>query len=125
MTIIYISNCNTSVFNSQVIFLVNYLVQNYSFNKFYLMIGYASKKEKNTVPIDLIHPSIEVIFFKRYPDYPFFNVLNIRRLKQAIKKLRLEDSNKTVIHVRTEILGYYLLKALPSFKVENILIDVK
>jgi glycosyltransferase involved in cell wall biosynthesis len=125
MTLYYISNYNTSVFDSQVIFFVNYLVKHFNFEKICLFIGYSSLEEKKQISTDLLDPNIQVEFFRRFPEYPFFYLLNIWMLKKAFKKNKNDYSNKIVIHVRTEILGYYVLKALPFLNTENLLIDVR
>jgi len=125
MTLIYFSNFNTSVFDSQVIFLLNYFTKNYDISKLYMFIGISSEKEKERISINLIDSKIEIVFYKRYPEYPLLSWLSIMSVRKALKRLNINSSN-TIIHIRTEILGYFVLKAVNNLRIPvKILIDIR
>lgn len=116
---VYFCNGIDSVFDSQVLELIISLNDKQIFRNIYLLLGIQNKLQIKAVFKKKIPSEIKIIFYKTYPNYPFFNFLLRKEISNKIKKLICED---LVIHTREEIIAWHLKKILKN---NNILPDIR
>jgi hypothetical protein len=126
MHVLYLNNGLSSVFESQVLHLLLFYKNTPGVEKVQLCCGYLTNSEKLSFKKLLNHVDIETIYFKSYPNYPFFNFLNRVSLRKALLKGVLLRRD-TIIHVRGELLAYHLKKILYriKFPINQVLIDIR
>jgi len=122
--LIYFCNGISSVFDSQVITLLKAIQDKNIFKKTYLFLGIRNEKQKNEFLTREAHPEIEIVFFKSYPNYPFFNFFNRKSIKNALKSQSI-NLKEVIFHTRGEMLVCYLGKILGANYYKNILPDVR
>ncbi len=122
--LIYLCEGIGSVFESQVIELLNGICERNLFQKSYLFIGIKEKSDKSRLKREKIHPKLEVVFFKTFPNYPFYNFLSRYSLKKALKPIDIKKS-ETIFHIREEILTWHLLNILDGSDFDKILPDIR
>lgn len=123
MKIIYLSGGLVSVYDSQVLAYLDYLVE--QSHEVYLLQGYASENEKNILKQkQSTHCGINIIWYKSKPVYPFFEFFKEKNIYKAITTIL--NYHDAIIHVRSEIEGYLLKKIALKNKLNNpILIDIR
>ena len=84
MELIYINSGVSSVFPSQVIDLLNFYHSNNWFVKITLICGVRNELERKKAEELLLSSSLDVIFYKSFPNYPFYNAIAKIHLAKAI-----------------------------------------
>lgn len=123
MKIIYISGGLVSVYDSQVLALLDYLSE--QGNDVYLVQGYKNQEEKQILQSKHAgHNGINVVWYRSAPVYPFYDNKKIRGLYSMITSI--PNYKDAVIHVRSEIEGTYVKKLAIRYKLDMpILIDLR
>lgn len=101
MKIIYIANGDVSVYDSQVLSLLDFYVEQK--HEVHLIQGYASSQEKEKLlnKIAAHHLEDYVVWFESAPVYPWFEKRKRERIYQAL--LSIPGYDKAVIHVRGSV----------------------
>lgn len=113
-----------SVFDSQVLALINSISNKKYFKEVYLFLGIKDEKDKNNILSRKIRPDLKTVFYKTYPNYPFFNFLIRRSIKSALQEQRI-NLNEVIFHSRGELTALHLSKILDKKYHKNILPDVR
>ena len=113
-----------SVFDSQVLALLNAINDRKFFNKIYLFLGIRNEVQKNDFLGKKVNPAIQTVFFKSYPNYPFFNYLNRRSIRNALYNQSI-NINEVIFHTRGEIIAWHLSHVLGKKYLKNIIPDVR
>jgi glycosyltransferase involved in cell wall biosynthesis len=124
--LIYLNAEVGSVFEAQVIGLLQFFEQKKCFRSISLLCGVASEAEKLRVKLACKGLSIRLVFFKRKPNYYFFHIFQQVEIARALN--RLPQFKKTpVVHIRSELLAFHarlpLLKKLGSLS--SVLVDIR
>lgn len=123
MKLIYITENINAVFYSQVVVLINKLVEKKYFEEVYLAIGLRDCKLVNS--ITGLNSEIKLLTFKTYPMYPICNTLTEKGIFNLFKSLKI--NNNFIIHTRIEFLGELAYNSY--FKINknkpNLLIDIR
>ena len=114
----------SSVFDSQVIDLLKAINERNHFKKIYLFLGIRNEKQKNEFLDKEIHPEIKIVFFKSYPNYPFFNFFNRKSIQNALKSQSI-NLKEVIFHTRGEMIAWHLSKILGANYYKNIIPDVR
>jgi len=114
----------SSVFDSQVIALLEALKEKNIFTKIYLFLGISNQQKVEEIGDRQILSGIELVYFKLYPNYPFFNGMIQRSLLGAIKKTAINLEN-VIFHTRGELMAWHLNKILDSKLTKNIIPDIR
>lgn len=124
MHLIYVCNNDVSVYESQVLCLLDYLVCQKQINVT-LIQGFANKQEKDSLQKKLSgFPRIHVKWVKIYPLYRIFLPLVLKHYKQVL--LPLLNNPHTIIHVRSEYLGFVFKVLTESMRrMIPVLVDVR
>ena len=123
MKLIYIANKNVSVYNSQVVSLLNNFVQNYKISEIVLIIGVQNKSERKL--LTHIDERIKIKYYQHYPQYPVIQNKTIASISRALSSMN--NINEYVIHVRNDILAFYVYKSLLSIgaKTNKLIVDIR
>lgn len=105
MRLIYLNDGLSSVFHSQVAALLNWYQQQGWFSEVILITAYNHQEEREKIR-SRISAKIPVLFFRLAPNYPFFNFVNIMRLRRCLSRVNPADEN-TIIHIRGGMLALY------------------
>ena len=126
MNLIYVCNGIGSVFDSQVLALLNYYAKNSDIERIVLFFGYPNDSEKEILLQKQFDNRIELLFFKSYPNYPIFNFLIRKNLFHLLKMIDINFS-KTVFHIRGEVLAWnlYLIQKKLNLQFNNNLVDIR
>lgn len=121
--LIYVSVGDVSVYESQVVELLNYL-QNQGI-AVTLLQGYKNDGEKLTLERKLSnHPAIPTVWVKSSSVYPFTEKNKIKDFYRALSSI--EGYRNAVIHVRNEFMGYIMKQLLSHYHLDiPMLIDVR
>jgi hypothetical protein len=113
-----------SVFDSQVLSLVNELNTRNIFKEIYLFLGIKNKNEMNIFLTRKVSAQIKVVFFKSYANYPFFNFMIRKSIQKALssQKVKFEQA---IFHTRGELIAFHLSKVLSKNYYKNIIPDVR
>ncbi len=122
--LIYFCTGIGSVFDSQVVELLNGICERKTFQKIYLIIGIKGEYERLKIKREKIHPDLNIILYRVFPNYPPYNFLNRFVLKNAIRNIDISNEN-TIFHTREEILAWHLLNILDKSCHHKILPDVR
>ena len=122
--LIYFCTGIGSVFDSQVVELLNGICERKIFQKIYLVIGIKGKYERLKIKKEKIHPDLNIILYRVFPNYIPYNFLNRFVLKNAIRSIDISNEN-TIFHTREEILAWHLLNILNESHHHKILPDVR
>jgi hypothetical protein len=125
MELVYINSGIGSVFPSQVIELLNFYNSLNLFKKITLLCGVRNEIEKKKAEALLSSSNFEVIYYRAFPNYPFFNSVAVVYLSKAIAKVKVNKS--TIFHVRgssASYLAYKSVQKILSFK-PKILLDIR
>lgn len=124
--IVYVCSGDVSVYESQVLELLQYYIV-YKHLDVLLLQGYSSSSEKINIERKLAnYPSLKgkVVWFHSYPVYPVFEPLLLYSIKRAI--LSIPHIDQYTIHVRAEFTGYLVRKAFRSLHLNNkIIVDIR
>jgi len=112
MKLIYIAYGNVSVFDSQVIALLNFFVESNKLDEIILILGIDYKTQPSKEKIKNLDKRIKVKFYKQYPQYLLIENLTINSIYKTLKEI--ESLDEYVIHVRNEVMAHYVYKALKS-----------
>lgn len=113
-----------SVFDSQVLALLNAINDKNVFKKIYLFLGSRDENQRDDFLKKKLNFDIEIVFFKSYPNYPFFNHLIRRSIKSAILSQGI-NLKVAIFHTRGEMIAWHLSNILESKYHKNILPDVR
>lgn len=113
-----------SVFDSQVLALLKSINERNIFKRIYLVLGIRGEKDRVEIQKRKISKGIEIIPFRLYPNYPFFNLLIRKNLKEAIKSVCVNLEN-SILHTRGEMMAWHVGKILDKRYRINILPDVR
>ena len=113
-----------SVFDSQVLALLTAINAKKIFNKLYLFLGIRNENQKNGFLAREANPEIEIVFFKSYPNYPFFNYMNRKSIKNALISQSIK-SQEVIFHSRGEMIAWQLSEILDRKYHNNIIPDVR
>ena len=120
--LVYFCSGIGSVFDSQVLELLETLEKKNAFKKIILFLGIRRDSEKSKF-LNYNSAGIEIVFFKSYPNYPFFNSLLRKELSKSLKNK--PDYKESIIHVRGELLTWHLSKIFNQDNYHKILPDVR
>lgn len=124
--IVYVCSGDVSVYESQVLELLQYYIV-YKHLDVLLLQGYSSSSEKINIERKLANYSSlkgRVVWFHSYPVYPVFEPFQIHSLKRVVSSI--SNINQYVIHVRAEFTGYLVWKVFRSLHLLNkIIVDVR
>jgi glycosyltransferase involved in cell wall biosynthesis len=126
MDLIYINADISSVFASQVAALLITLSNNALFDRVILLCGVSDEKEKNKAIKATSGSSVETVFFKQYPNYPFFNFLQKRAIAKALQQINIKRDS--VFHIRGEVLALkarVAIKRVHPLALQSVLVDVR
>ncbi|HSW54553.1 MAG TPA: glycosyltransferase [Ignavibacteriaceae bacterium] len=113
-----------SVFDSQVLTLLNSINDKDVFSKVYLFLGISSEEQKNKYLKIKSSAGIKIVPFKSYPNYPVFNYLNRKSIKAALS-LQSIDLNEVIFHTRGELTAWHLSSILESRYHKHIIPDIR
>lgn len=121
MKLIYIAYGNVSVFESQIVALWNYFIENNKVKKLIVILGINYKDDFIKHNNCGLSDHIQIEYYKHYPQYPVIEQLTIASISKALKNIvNLSDY---VIHVRNDVLTHYVYKSLISLgeKTDNLI----
>lgn len=125
MHLIYINSGIGPVFPSQVIDLLDFYENTGFFNKITLICGVRNDSEKSKAEKLLTSSSFNIIYYRTFPNYPFYNRFAINILENAIRAVTVDKS--TIFHVRglnpANIVYRSLIKA--GLVYPRILLDIR
>ena len=113
-----------SVFDSQVLELLKGINKKNIFIKIFLFVGISNDKQKEELRGKSIPAEIEIILFRLYPNYPFFNFMIRKHLRQVIKNTNVELKD-VIFHTRGEVMAWHLSKILDIKYRKNIIPDIR
>lgn len=125
MDLLYINSDFGSVFESQVLELLECLNKFPEIDKVILLCGYRNNVEKEKIMHKTASITFQIKYFKIFPNYPVFNTVN--RISIFIGLLGCPIGKNTIVHIRGEILAmltYYPLMSV-GISVSRILVDVR
>lgn len=123
-SLIYFCQGIESVFDSQVLELLIFFNENKTFERIFLFLGIRDQEEENKFYNRKIPKGIDVILYKAYPNYSLFNPLIRSSLSNLIEKNKtLLD--KSILHVREEIVAWHLINILNKKYHKKILPDIR
>ncbi len=121
--LLYFCNGIGSVFDSQVLELLNSVAEKSVFEKIALCLGIRNDAEKDLLQKKNLNPGIDIISYRSYPNYPFYNKLIQKEIKKALSSFD-GDLDKSIIHTRGELLAFHILQVLPEAK-KFLIADVR
>ncbi len=113
-----------SVFDSQVLALLESISKTGQFKSIYLFLGIKNEIQKNDFLRRKSFHGINVVFFKSYPNYPFFNIMNRRSIRKALNNLNI-NLEEVIFHTRGELIAHHLFKIAGSNYYLNVIPDVR
>jgi hypothetical protein len=122
--LIYFCNEISSVADSQVLDLLKSINEKKVFKKVYLFQGIRNELQSQEFQKKKLPKEIGVIFFKSYPNYPFFNFIMRREISKALKSNAL-ILGESILHTRGELLAWHLIKIVDKKFHQNILPDIR
>lgn len=120
----YFSEGISSVFDSQVLALLDAIQEKKIFTKIYLFVGVCNNKQRDEINKRKIPKEIELILFKLYPNYPLFNFIIRKNLRKVIKNTKVNLEN-VIFHARGELMAWHLSKSLDIQYRKNIIPDIR
>lgn len=107
--LIYISETGSSVFESQVLELLEEIQKSNFFFEIILLIG-AKKGEDNSKGLEMLKDTnIKINYFKLYPNYHVFKYVQKKELKNALSD---KIDKEAVIHIRSEFLAQIIKQSI-------------
>jgi hypothetical protein len=125
MELIYINSGVSPVFPSQVIDLLKFYHNNNWFVKITLLCGVRDELEKKKAEELFLSSPFDVVFYKSFPNYPFYNALAKIHLAKAINKVQIGKS--TLFHSRGWSSASLVDKSLHKVGLSNpkVLLDIR
>lgn len=123
MRLIYISEGDVSVYESQVLALLAFLKK--EVEEVVLIQGYTSEDEKRALlEKHSRHPRVKTIWFKNYPVYPFFEKKKMKSIYNALKQV--DGLENYILHIRSEYVGYIIKRVVEMYELDiPMLIDIR
>lgn len=123
--LVYIATGRSSVFDSQVLALLKYYVEQNLFKEVLLLFGYRNQADIDWV-VNKQTKGINLILYKTYPNYPFYNWKIRNNISNALSKRKIDYQN-TVFHIRGEMTSYHFKKIIHKHKIDisRVLTDVR
>ncbi len=129
MNLIYINYRNSSVLEAQVLSLLEHLKSLGYFNKVILFQGYVSGREKKAIADKLSGFSVEVLWYRTFPNYRLLYLFTFFVLKFSLKKFNKNLLwDKTIFHARGEFMGAIVAKSLMADRSKSgdrLLVDIR
>lgn len=122
MHLVYINLSIGSVFESQVVSLLKYYANSNNFKRITLLCGIQNKKQETILTNLFKSSNIEIVSFKIYPNYSFFNFLQTLSLKRCLNKININQN--TVFHLRGELLGLLCYEYFKNKK-NKVVVDIR
>ncbi len=113
-----------SVFDSQVLALLNTISEKKVFNKVFLFLGIKNELQKTELKTRNISGEIEIVIYKSYPNYPFFNFIQRKSISKAVKSTNI-NFDEIIFHTRGELIAWHLSKVLNKEFYKNIIPDIR
>jgi len=113
-----------SVFDSQVLALLKAINEKSIFKKIYLVLGVRNENQRDDLITKNVSSEIEVIYFKSYPNYPFFNYINRKNIRTILNSQKI-NFKEAIFHTRGEMIAWHLNKVLGSKYYKRIIPDVR
>jgi len=113
-----------SVFNSQVLELLNTISEKKVFNTVFLFLGIKNELQKTELKTRNISAEIKIVIYKSYPNYPFFNFIQRKIISEAINSTNI-NFDEIIFHTRGELIAWHLSKVLNKEFYKNIIPDVR
>jgi len=125
MRLIYFSYGSVSVFDSQVLALLQYYCDTNYFEEVNLVVGVKSGSEKKKGSLKTFGEKINIGYYRHFPQYPLISKLTEKSLAGSLN--RILDPQDCLIHVRNEVLGSYVANVLlkKKFNLKNLIIDIR
>ena len=117
MKLIYIAYGNVSVFESQVVALLNHYIRSEQVNEIILILGTDYKTAINDKITKNLDNRIKVEFYKQFPQYLFIENLTVHSIFKALKEIH--TINDYVIHVRNDVSAHYAFKGLKKLGIDS------
>lgn len=122
MNLVYLNVGDGSVIEAQVYTLLDYYKGTKKFNNLVLLQGYKSNNEKSILLNKLKNFNFPVIWFRAWPNFTWFDKLNILSLKLTLHKLPKNDS--IIIHIRGDKFGALMKQAVNKIDIK-CLVDIR
>lgn len=121
--LVYIVSGIDSAFNSQVVAYLNFISNIEFFENIYLCVGINSVQNIDSLP--LLNAKVDLLTFRKYPDYPLIVRRTIYELKKVLQTIPIDEN--TIVHTRNEMTGWIAYQALKTFKhqIPKIYVDVR
>ena len=113
-----------SVFDSQVLGVLEEIKLRNTFKKIYLFLGVRNEAQKTEFLSRKFIPEINIIFYRSYPNYPVFNYLNSKSINKSVNSLNI-NINEVIFHTRGEMTARHLSKVLPQKYHNKIIPDIR
>lgn len=113
-----------SVFDSQVLALLNAISEKKIFEKILLFLSIKNEKQREEIRERKINAEIEIVTFKSYPNYPFFNFLIRKNLQKVIGNTNI-NLEEVIFHTRGEMIAWHLKRVLDNKYLRNIFPDIR
>jgi hypothetical protein len=125
MELLYINGDHGSVFESQVLSLLEKLKSFTEIDRVILLSGYRSEAEKLRIERMTCKSDIEIKLFKIYANYRLFNLFNRISVRKNIPKVLSKE--KMIVHIRGETIAMLSVVPLLASKIpiSNILVDIR
>lgn len=124
MKIFYLNSGYSSVFDSQVLSLLEYYVQR-KIGDVILLQGYKNKKEKIILESKISKLQLPVIWFKTFPNYTWFDFLNYYSVSRLLGK-NWKERHDSIIHIRGDKFGSIVAKyIIKTESPKHLLVDVR
>jgi hypothetical protein len=123
--LIYLNADMGSVFESQVAQYLISLAKKDVFSSITLVCGFKSLTDQERARKALNATTIQLHFFKAYPNYPLFNIAQQNAIHNELKTINGEKN--THIHVRGELLASLSLKPIEKIfgTIDSVVVDVR
>ena len=128
--LVYFSKYPESVFDAQILSLLNYYAEQEWFKEIHLVLGIDVKNfDENVAKAYALsfHFRIRLHHFRLYPHYPIICRESVRDLKRLMKEGLPGFDAETISHVREEGLAWIVSEALKesSMKSKNLVVDIR
>lgn len=114
-----------SVFDSQVILFLNEIAEKKYFKNVLLLLGLKNENKQYKFLKKYQELKFQVKFFRAYPNYPFYLILERRDLRNVLERENLLQE-KFVFHCRGEKLSYLLTNIFLNYNLKfHIIADIR
>jgi len=115
--LIYIAGAASSVFDSQVMSLLEELSKREYFDRMYLLLGTSENEPEYKLSATISSNNLKIIYFKQYPNYRIFSCYQKKALSQILDSILVSD---TVIHIRGESLAGLIKDIIDKKSLRNV-----